>query len=256
MAITVPANKGCCGFETAVTADMKVLAQPDGTVIEVHAGILKPLQSLASHASSAGFELQVVSGFRSFERQLNIWNAKAEGLRPVLDDKNQLVDLAGLNELQRIESIMRFSALPGASRHHWGTDIDVCDRAALKPGQSVQLVVGESEVGGPFYEFHRWLDKMLADNNSEAFFRPYAQDCGGISPEPWHLSYAPIACDFQSLLTLERLREAIEAADICFKMSILQHLENLYKRFVDIPWKHYPVKYQRVNNGNFTQIKE
>ena len=240
MTLTVPVYEGCCGFEAAITDDMKILRQIDGTAIELHTVILEPLQRLTRRAADAGFEMQVVSGFRSFERQLAIWNAKAEGLRPVLDDNNRVVNLAGLSELQRIESIIRFSALPGASRHHWGTDIDVCDGAALKPGQSAQLVVSESEIGGPFYEFHRWLDKVLAETNNEGFFRPYAQDCGGISPEPWHLSYAPMACNFQSTLTLALLRRAIETADICFKETIMQHLESLYKRFVDISWDDYP----------------
>ena len=31
------------------------------------------------------------------------------------------------------DAILLWSALPGASRHHWGTDFDVFDRAAVPP---------------------------------------------------------------------------------------------------------------------------
>ncbi|SPY94009.1 D-alanyl-D-alanine carboxypeptidase [Proteus mirabilis] len=64
------------------------------------------------------------SFIRSFERQLAIWNGKFEGTRPVLDAESQPIDIQTLSEGQRCEAILKWSALPGASRHHWGTEID------------------------------------------------------------------------------------------------------------------------------------
>ncbi len=42
--------------------------------------------------------------------------------------------LASSAEAERVAAILVWSALPGASRHHWGTDCDVIDAAALPPG--------------------------------------------------------------------------------------------------------------------------
>ena len=38
---------------------------------------------------------------------------------------------------------MRWSAIPGSSRHHWGTDLDVYDAAAVTPDYQVQLTPQE-----------------------------------------------------------------------------------------------------------------
>ena len=43
---------------------------------------------LAREAAKSGINLMLASGFRSFERQLLIWNAKANGERPVLDGRS------------------------------------------------------------------------------------------------------------------------------------------------------------------------
>lgn len=223
--------KLCCGF---VEREMTKVSSALGAEA-VHPKILAPLQSLAQRAAQQGFELCVASGFRSFERQLAIWNAKAEGLRPVLDDFNQAVDLSALNDLQRVESIMRFSALPGASRHHWGCDIDIYDRAALTPEQSLQLLPSESEPNGPFYPFHQWLDSLLAAQDCEGFYRPYNIDRGGIATEPWHFSYAPVAANYQNSLTVSMLADVIDGCDIGFKATILDNLPQLFQRFIALP---------------------
>jgi len=44
-----------------------------------------PIEDYLSAARAAGFDLQVLSGFRGFDDQLSIWNRKANGKRAVLD---------------------------------------------------------------------------------------------------------------------------------------------------------------------------
>ena len=51
---------------------------------------------LQLRAREAGFALAIASGFRSYERQLAIFNAKASGERPVHDDAGAAVDMAAL----------------------------------------------------------------------------------------------------------------------------------------------------------------
>ena len=83
-----------------------------------------------------------------------------------------------------------WSALPGASRHHWGTDVDVIDARATAPGYRVQLTPEEYAPGGPFAPLGEWLEANAA---RFGFFRPFRGVLSGVQPEPWHFSFAPVA---------------------------------------------------------------
>jgi len=75
------------------------------------------------------------------------------------------------------------------------------------------------------------LSDELAQGNSD-FFRPYAQDHGGIAPEPWHLSYAPLATVFSRKLTQDLLREQLEQTDVELKQTVFDNLDEIYQRFI------------------------
>ncbi len=68
-------------------------------------------------AQVVGFNLQPASTFLDFARQLAIWNGKFCGERPVFDRGGQPIDVL-LSTAERCETILRWSALPSASRHH------------------------------------------------------------------------------------------------------------------------------------------
>ena len=70
------------------------------------------------------------SSFRDFARQLQIWNGKFSGERPMFDAGGRPARRGALSPRERIDAILLWSALPGASRHHWGTDLDLIDRNA------------------------------------------------------------------------------------------------------------------------------
>ncbi len=95
--------------------------------VRVHREALEPFRRLQREARTAGFDLRILSGFRSFEEQLAIWNGKATGKRAVLDSAAVPLDITRLSERELVFAMLRWSALPGASRHHWGTDLDVYD---------------------------------------------------------------------------------------------------------------------------------
>jgi LAS superfamily LD-carboxypeptidase LdcB len=202
-----------------------------GDLCQLHPDVIGPLQDLCGRAAVAGLALRVASGFRSFERQLAIWNAKARGERPVLDDQGRPHDLSVLSDRERMYAILRWSALPGASRHHWGTDIDVWDAAAVATDYRPRLVADEYAPGGPFFALHSWLTRELRTGTE--FFRPYATDTGGVAPEPWHLSFAPVAREFEALLSLPVLRSVVAAAEIDLKTVILEDLDTIHARFVE-----------------------
>lgn len=103
--------------------------------------------TMAEAAKKDDIELAICSAYRSFERQLAIFNAKANGSRPLLDKNSHPVDTQNLNEAELLDTILIWSALPGSSRHHWGTDIDLFDASTVDKA-SLQLVCSEYEQGG------------------------------------------------------------------------------------------------------------
>jgi LAS superfamily LD-carboxypeptidase LdcB len=200
-----------------------------GTPYRVHQQVLSPLQGLMHKATAAGFDLQVVSAFRSFDDQLKIWNRKASGQRPVLDATGKPVDIFSISSLELVHCILRWSALPAASRHHWGTDIDVIDARRLPAGYQVQLVPQEVEAGGMFSLMHEWLD-----DNMEAFgfYRPYDRDRGGVSPERWHLSYYPLSSRFTDALQEAMIFDAWKDKQVELREVVEKNLSQLFHRFV------------------------
>lgn len=198
----------------------------------LHRDAVAPYQELSAAARAAGFDLVILSGFRSFEQQLSIWNRKATGRLAVLDSAARPLDITRLSEPELVFSILRWSALPGASRHHWGTDLDVYDKAARPEGYEVELIPAEVAPGGMFGPLHAWLDERIARRAAFGFFRPYDADRHGVAPERWHLSHAPVASGFARLLTAELLRETLEKADLMLKDVVLAHLPQIMDRFV------------------------
>lgn len=209
----------------------------------VHRELLPAWQQLSAAAAAEGFELAVASGWRDPARQLQIWNRKACGQLAVLDENEQPLDLSRFSDWQQVQAILRWSALPGASRHHWGTELDIFDRAAVADDYQLQLTRAETTTGGPFASMHRWLDSYLADNPDCGFFRPYDKDRGGVSPEPWHLSYAPLACEYQAGLMLTRLQPYWQSLDLALKSAVLAHSETIFQRYIWVPASSYPSPY-------------
>jgi LAS superfamily LD-carboxypeptidase LdcB len=197
----------------------------------IHRQVMKPLLDLQQAASKAGFDLKICSAFRSFERQLIIWNGKASGSRRVMDELGQPIDIASLDAWQKIQAIMRWSALPAASRHHWGTDFDVYDAKAMPEDYQIQLTPDEVKGTGLFTPMHDWLDQYIQSGNTE-FYRPYEFDTGGIAPERWHLSYRPLADQYTALQTIDVIAQRLQQSKILLLDSVIEHLDEIYNRFI------------------------
>ncbi|MDX1302415.1 M15 family metallopeptidase [Photobacterium sp.] len=186
--------------------------------------------ALQQAAQQAGFDMQLASAFRPFERQLLIWNNKFNGIRPLLDSQCQPLDTSKLCELDKIIAIMRWSALPGASRHHWGTDVDVYAQNCLPVDTQLQLEPWEYASGGHQAEFYQWLKHHMAEYG---FYLPYAEDRGGVAIEPWHISHHPVSRELLAQLTPELLYRTLNHSQIAGKSQILANLDNLYTRFIN-----------------------
>ena len=195
----------------------------------LHRDVIAPFLGLCAAAAADGIEIKVISAYRDFEAQLAIWNRKFSGQRTLYDSEGRELDHASLDEDARIEAILAWSALPSASRHHWGTDIDVFDAAAATPQYRVALLPGEYAPGGPFARLDRWL---AANAARFGFYRPYDRDRGGVNPEPWHISHAPNALPASQALTLKLVADALRDAQMLGRRAVLARLEAIFERYV------------------------
>lgn len=200
--------------------------------INEHHGLLssaardfKRLQQAAYE--DAGLSLTIASSHRPFDRQLQIWNGKFQGKRPVHDDQGKPVAWSTLTPIQRLHAILRFSALPGGSRHHWGSDFDYYDPTLQS--SPLQLLPSEYFAGGPQHPLYTWLQQHA---QRYGFYFPYQRDRGGVAIEPWHLSHIESAKTAMATLTLPALTARLEQADIAGQALILNHLPELYERYV------------------------
>lgn len=195
----------------------------------IHNEMVTAWQNMVQHAEKSGIDLAIASGYRSFERQLTIWNRKFNGELAVKDRSNNIIDLQYFNETDKVIAILTYSALPGTSRHHWGTDIDVYATNMLPQGKTLQLEPWEYQGQGYFFKLSEWLSKNA---HSFGFFLPYSHDQGGVAEEPWHLSYQPVAQQYQKLLTLPVLEKVIASCEIAGKQSILANLATIYAQYI------------------------
>lgn len=130
-------------------------------------------------AKAKGFNVQVISSYRSYIHQNGIWERKYKSYRA-----------QGLSHQQTIEKIIQYSTIPGTSRHHWGTDLDIIDSTQGFPANPLNET--HFNEGGSMRKFKLWLDE-----NAEkyGFYLVYTDSDKrkGFAYEPWHFSYKPTA---------------------------------------------------------------
>jgi D-alanyl-D-alanine carboxypeptidase len=137
------------------------------------------LLEMQSAAAKAGIILKVISSTRSFEHQKRIWENKWTG-RTLTEGINLAETIQ--DSVERAKKILRFSAMPGTSRHHWGTDIDFNE---LEDSYFLH---------GKGLEEYAWLAEHAAEYG---FVQPYtSRESGrtsGYEEEKWHWSYLPLS---------------------------------------------------------------
>lgn len=120
-----------------------------------------------------GVELVIISAFRSFDHQRVIWENKWRERRkdPRWSEPRELAI-----------DIMRYSAMPGTSRHHWGTDIDL---------NALNNAWFDTPDGKRVYD---WMKAHAAEYGfCEVYSARDGRREAGYEPERWHWSYVPTA---------------------------------------------------------------
>ena len=102
-------------------------------------------ENLSAEALKSNINIQVVSSYRNFSHQNRIWERKYKRYSD-----------SGLSGLDSIKKIIDYSTIPGTSRHHWGTDLDLIDGNVKQP--SNVLHPAHFEDNGCFLRLrHGWM---------------------------------------------------------------------------------------------------
>lgn len=138
-------------------------------------------QLMKKAARKDGIQIQLISAFRSFTRQKEIFEAKFLKLQQT-----------NLSEMETIRQITQYSSIPGTSRHHWGTDIDLIEKRSTNHKVEDVLQPKHFKKEGIFSNLHLWMQENAA---SFGFYLTYTnnQERTGYEYEPWHYSYIPKA---------------------------------------------------------------
>ena len=139
-------------------------------------------QKMYEAALKDGVTLRIISATRPFNKQKAIWEAKWTG--------KKLVDGAYLKGEPKVPSeralqIMRWSSMPGTSRHHWGTDVDL------------------NELNNPYFDkgtglkIYTWLKEHASEYGfCQVYSVKGAERPDGYQEERWHWSYTPLSKGF------------------------------------------------------------
>ena len=179
------------------------IKNPDliGDSIKLEKNTYYAYKKMEKAAKKDGISLKIVSAHRGYERQKFIWNKKYKKFT----EENLLEPTLAINE------IIRFSTIPGTSRHHWGTEIDIIDENYSD--EINVLMSSKFEKGGIFFEIKNWLNL-----NSEKFGFYITYDNNperkGFEHEPWHYSYAPISKKMLSIFKKSDLKKLIVKDEI------------------------------------------
>lgn len=163
-------------------------------------------------AKAEGISMKIISATRPFHHQKRIWEAKWTGKRLVegKDLSKTIVDPS-----QRALKILEYSSMPGTSRHHWGTDIDInnLENHYFESGEGLKL--------------YQW---MLANASLYGFCQPYtakgAERPNGYEEEKWHWSYTPVAKVLAQQYKLRLANEGItgfEGAATAPQINVIQN---------------------------------
>lgn len=139
--------------------------------------VFDAFENMRIAAQKDGIKLWGSSGYRTFLAQKTIWNKKYKKLQ---------ADFPRFSPTDIVNCIVEYTAIPGTSRHHWGTDIDIID--AMGYANEQPLTEEHFSEKGDYQYLNYWLSKYAIEFG---FCQVYTQidQRTGFKYEPWHYSY-------------------------------------------------------------------
>ncbi|HFS67017.1 MAG TPA: D-alanyl-D-alanine carboxypeptidase family protein [Flavobacteriia bacterium] len=161
--------------DSMITPEMligkSVAIQPllKGDKIKLQKEVHDALQKMIRAAKKDNVHIVLISGYRSFNHQKRIWNRKFDKYRK-----------QGYSVKECINKITNYTAIPGTSRHHWGTDVDLSDKYANGLNNNKRAI------------FNQWMQKNA---KKFGFYLVYTNDKNrtGYKFESWHFTYKKLS---------------------------------------------------------------
>ena len=167
---------------------------------KIHKDANFAFEKMKEHAQKDGIKIEIVSSYRSFEKQ-----------KQLFENKYIRFTNEGMTPEKAIEKIIEYSTIPGTSRHHWGTDLDLIDANFPKP----ESILEEEHFygNGPYCKFKEWMD-IYAE--SYGFIEVYTQSYfrKGFKHEPWHYSFAPVSIPMLKSFKKLNLKDILKTENI------------------------------------------
>lgn len=177
----------------------------------IHKDTYSAFQRMHAAALEDSVELKIRSATRNFDYQKGIWERKWTGETKVGGED---LSKATPDPKTRALKILEYSSMPGTSRHHWGSDIDLnsFDNEWFETGDGRRL--------------WDWLEENAGDYG---FCRPYtAKDDlrpDGYQEERWHWSYIPLSSYFMSMaeeLHNDRKIQGFMGAEVADEIDVVE----------------------------------
>jgi len=126
------------------------------------------IEKMIREAREQGVKIKIVSSYRSFNHQNRIWKRKYDAFIK-----------KGFSPKKAVEKVKEYTAIPGTSRHHWGTDVD------LSNGKS--KLINSVNV-----KYSKWMNENA---HKYGFYRVYTNNKfrAGYKYESWHYSYRKLS---------------------------------------------------------------
>ncbi len=175
----------------------------------------KSFFKMKSEAAKENINIEIVSAFRSFERQKQIFENKY----------NQFIS-EGITHIDTINKIIEYTSIPGTSRHHWGTDIDIIDANYTRP----ESILEEEHFygNGPYCKLREWMNENA---NLFGFYEVYTDipTRKGFKYEPWHYSYAPVSISMIRAFKKLNLKKIFQEENILGNEYFTEVIINKYR---------------------------
>lgn len=163
-------------------------------------------------AKADGINLTIVSATRTFGHQRGIWERKWTGVTKV-GGKNLATSTP--DHAERAKAILTYSSMPGTSRHHWGTDIDL---------NNLNNSWFETGTGKKVYS---WLTKHAGEYGFCQTYTEINEDRPhGYQEERWHWSYTPLSSlflqDYEAQISHSDIN-GFKGSEVAADLNVIEH---------------------------------
>lgn len=153
---------------------VKVPKKLSNKEIYIRKEVLNAFLAMQEHAKKDGVSFKIISGTRNFAHQKRIWDYKWSNKYEKYPPE------------KRVLKILEYSSMPGTSRHHWGTDIDL---------NSLNNRYFSDGKGKKEYD---WLVKNAKKFGFYQVYTSKKNGRTGYNEEKWHWSYVPLSSKYLS----------------------------------------------------------